>query len=523
MQRTWRYIRVLVLIAMILSASVAGLHPNRAAASGTVITGDGPNSPIPARYIYAVTPDGQLLISVDNSSDTVANWMQLAVPAPTLADVNWAAFDEVFPGGDGVIYAIDTQGSLRYFRLLDPWRNGGQMRWSTDSNTVLTTEAGTGNRWLGLNRMSDMATSVLRGGTLWLGVNHESTSGLFFMHGWKSGGLVDPQFSHGGTGVGLSFRGPTVPARCLACFKIFEGGDGISYAVETSGPDAGGLRRYRVDPRWQEAGPDLVIDQSQPWGSYKFVFAEPGAYLIEGYVSTQRADPNTGTTVASMSVAAGDTVKIRASTFAPQYTARLLPLQRHTQEDATTPSGLIDGVVVSSPVTVQAPAGGNFKKTQNSSMYSTGANWIGDGADITLPLNAAPGLYAAELTTPSGGRALAPFVVKPAPSQAARGIAVIANTSTWNAYNQWSGTSRYFTVEFPERIDLAGQPSFDLSYERPMLETPYDDNVVAAPGLVQRDPQPLNHLTRAEVWATTWLDGLAAADTRYRYDMYSDV
>jgi hypothetical protein len=168
-----------------------------------------------------------------------------------------------------------------------------------------------------------------------------------------------------------------------------------------------------------------------------------------------------------MSVTPGSTVKVRASTFSPQYTAKLLRLQRHTQDDgSTSPSGLIDGMVVGTPVTVSVPVGGNFKKVQNPGMYSTGANWTSDGADISLPSDATSGLYGVELTTPSGGRYVAPFVVKPAPSQTPRNIAVIANVNTWNAYNEWGGTSRYFTVQFPELIDTAGQPSFDLSYER---------------------------------------------------------
>ena len=36
-----------------------------------------------------------------------------------------------------------------------------------------------------------------------------------------------------------------------------------------------------------EAAPDLVIDKTLPWSAFKFVFAEPGVYLVEGYVSTQ--------------------------------------------------------------------------------------------------------------------------------------------------------------------------------------------------------------------------------------------
>jgi len=127
-----------------------------------------PDSRAPGQH--AVNANGDLLVSVDNSSDTAASWIQKGVLAPPLPGVNWATFDQVFPGGDGVIYAIDSTGNLRYFRLLDPWRNAVAMSWSADSNTVIKSGLGTGSLWAGFSRMGDMATSLgwhaLAGGEL---------------------------------------------------------------------------------------------------------------------------------------------------------------------------------------------------------------------------------------------------------------------------------------------------------------------------------------------------------------------
>jgi hypothetical protein len=170
-----------------------------------------------------------------------------------------------------------------------------------------------------------------------------------------------------------------------------------------------------------------------------------------------------------------------------------------------------------------ATAGGNFKKAENFTMHTTGAQWAGDIADIPVPSSAQPGIYAAELTTPSGGRYLAPFVVKPLPKSTPKNIAVIANVSTWNAYNQWGGSSRYFSWVHPASENTTGQGSLDLSFERPFLETPPRDGAIPAIGLINRDPLAPNHETRAEVWITSWLSDLAAVNPKYAYDVFTDI
>jgi hypothetical protein len=70
---------------------------------------------------------------------------------------------------------------------------------------------------------------------------------------------------------------------------------------------------------------------------------------------------------------------------------------------------------------------------------------------------------------------------------------MLANTNTWNAYNDWDGTSKY-----------TNPPGAILSFERP--------NPAASP--VGRG---LNHLTRAELWLLDWMK-----QSGYRVDVYSD-
>ena len=69
----WVIVTLVSLLAMFTSGTVA--------APLSVI---GPDTPIPARYFYAVTTDGRLLIYIDASSDTASNWLAQAVEAPPL-------------------------------------------------------------------------------------------------------------------------------------------------------------------------------------------------------------------------------------------------------------------------------------------------------------------------------------------------------------------------------------------------------------------------------------------------------
>ncbi len=520
-----RFAFVLAIVLAVSSPHAAGLAADRETNEAQAV---GPDSPIPPRFIYAITAAGSLLVYLDNSSDTAANWIAQAVPTPPIVGVNWANFGQVFAGGDGIIYAVDTAGSLHYFRLIDPYRNAVAMSWSADSNSIIGGTGWNGISVVGLSRIAfgrdgsgTTSSSLVR--AIW------NEAGAFYEHGWLAGGMVEPNFlnwTNAGNGRPAHYYPPTLPGpfQSDGYTNVFEGGGGITYAIDGSG----NLFRFRIHPDGQWVNPDgsVVPDASaQPlqigtgWSGFNFVTASPGEYLIEGYVSTATQTPSG--TVATLSVMPGTKVKVRASTFSPVYAVKLLRL--HRDDDSATPSGLIEGTHVNGPFTATAPAGGNFKKAENFTMHSTGAQWSGDIADIPVPSSAQPGIYAAELTTPSGGRYLAPFVVKPSPKSAPQKIAVIANVITWNAYNQWGGSSRYFSWVNPGLENTTGQVPLDLSFERPFLETPPLDGAIPAVGLINRDPLAPNHETRAEVWITSWLSDLAAVNPKYAYDVFSDI
>ncbi len=486
------------------------LHPGAALA--------GIDDAIAPRHIYAVMTDGTFLVYVDQSSDTAANWTAVAQPVAGPPGVNWAAFTKVFAAGDGVIYAIDAAGALRYFRLLDPWRNGA-FAWSTDSNAVI------GSGW-------GEFTSVMAGGDAVLYAVDPNGLFNFFRHSWAAGGLVGTTWAnagnrleigngwqgfpsivngHGGTvyavngsgallfyrdhaqvGQGTWVGGTTIgPGGWDSFVNVFSGGNGIIYGIDGSG----NLFRYRDRARdgtmnWANGGAGLQIGNGWDATTFKFVLAAPSAHAVEGFVK-----PGTG---GQGSAVTGGKVTVRVSTHAPQYSVRLIRLKR------TDSNGNLGADQQSTTVTVGAVNAGNFKKEFHSDMWRQGAPWAADVATLALPSGARPGLWAAELTTPSGGRFLAPFVVK-RPARTGR-LAVIANTNTWNAYNHWGGGSRYYNVNpFPR----------DLSYDRPQL--------AAAQELTEFHVRPATHLTRGEVYVSTWLDGLVASNAAYDYDVHADT
>ena len=499
-----------------------------------VVRATGPDSPAPRRYLYGIRPDGVLLVYVDNSGDDggFASWIAQAVSAPPLAGVNLAKFARILAGGDGVLYGISEEGSVTYFRLLDPWRNQGPMRWSVDSNTPIGKLPGQFIQlaamsrpvWLAAEKDKEriLHTSVSRGGLIW-GVGRDGRTTLF-QHGWTAQGAPAALIEIGNwygdpvrADLAPRWRGPALPGavKCQEC-RLLEGGAGIFYALSSDGillrlrnrADGGAFAKATG----QFARGGFAAQVGHQWQIFQTVVAEPGPYQIEGYVSTERSVAGGGKR-ASMSVEPGSLVNVRVSTFSPSYSVRLLRLEGRRRDG----EGLIDGRPAGPPVRIEAPAGGNLKKAQHTGMHVSGAGWQADGPGLRLPPDAPSGIYVAELTTPSGGRYLAPFVVRP-PAHRRNRIAVIANSNTWNAYNQWGGGSRFASAQ-----PISPGHSYELSYERPLLDAPGFGGANSAAGLTDRAPRNFNQLVRAEVWVTSTLDRFADLDRGYNFDVYSDL
>ncbi|WP_406424286.1 hypothetical protein OH809_02970 [Streptomyces sp. NBC_00873] len=126
--------------------------------------------------------------------------------------------------------------------------------------------------------------------------------------------------------------------------------------------------------------------------------------------------------------------------------------------------------------------------------WQDGCSWA-PTFSLTIPEDWESGMYSARCSSPTGLDSHIVFVVKPAAVKPGR-IAVLASTSTWNAYNNWGGRSKY-----------SSPVGAFLSFERPNpFATPIDDDIVP------------KHRTVAELWVLGWL-----VDAGYGVDVYTDT
>jgi hypothetical protein len=180
-----------------------------------------------------------------------------------------------------------------------------------------------------------------------------------------------------------------------------------------------------------------------------------------------------------VSVQAGDAIEFKISAGAPY---EIVFERLRVEPDGTT------GPVLTAPQRMPA---GIQKRPDDPS--STGCVWV-TTYPFRVPVDWQSGLYAARCTEDNGDVSHVVFVVRPA---SPRGdLAVLANTITWNAYNNWSPFK--YKPDFREM----------LSFERPSVTTP--------PAWDPANPD-LNHTTLAELWVLTWLE-----DQGYLSDVYSD-
>jgi hypothetical protein len=181
--------------------------------------------------------------------------------------------------------------------------------------------------------------------------------------------------------------------------------------------------------------------------------------------------------VAPLSGAPADTLDFRMSSSA-DYQVTFARYSRQGDQSVAIP--------LTTPVTM--PAG--VQATPPSA-------WEGCGWSTSFRFGIPPdwpsGIYAAECASTGASTFRIPFVVTPRPD-AHRDFAMLVNTNTWNAYNNWGGRSKY-----------SNPTAHYLSFLRP--------NPMAAPM-----GSGLNHLTRAELWVHDWL-----ATSGYRVDVYSDL
>lgn len=382
--------------------------------------------------IYAIAPNGNLLYFRDEARNGTAQWAFDGIGQKI--GTGWLAYSKVFSGGDGIIYAITATGDLLYYR--DEARDGTS-QWSF---------GGTGRK---INQGWKDFLHVFSGGAGVIYAAAPNGDLLYFQDKARDG---TRRWFAGG-------KGRKIAGGWNLYSMIFSGGDGIIYAIASDGS----LLFFKDEARngkarWAFGG------KGQPIGSGWFI-APSEAINIQGYCLPTSVSP-------------GETVQFKVSA---KHNYQVTYLRLKHQSDGKV------GISMKEPFSLNAGA-----QDVPGEAWRDGCGWQ---TSFTLEVTGdwPSGIYAARCSDLNGDEAYIVFVVKPGANQK-RDFAVLANTNTWNAYNDFGGSSKYSTP-----------PAAQLSFERPNPSTtPVDDGQI-------------NHLTRAELWILSWLE-----DSGYEVDVYSD-
>lgn len=432
--------------------------------------------------IYAVKDNGDLVYYKDLARNGVAQWSNNGV-ARTI-DTGWDKYIDVFPGGDGVLYAITPAGDLVFFKDL---ARDGTRRWSSGSGKVI------GSGWQSF-------LHVISGG-----------GGVLFAIGYNGDLMYYKDLARDGTARWENGGTPALWDKGWHHFRsVFSGGNGVLYAIEPNGElwifkdhittkDPARKWQFAISARigtgWQtfstvSSGGSGIMYAITPSGQLMFYhdLAQNGTYnWLHGGQGKQigsgwEFNRNTATVEGycwPLSAAPGEKIDFKLSAR-EAYTITYVALVSQGKSAISVPK--------SGPTTMTA----GLQSTPKDP-WRVGCGWS-TTVSLTVPDTWASGVYAARCVTTRGKESHIVFAVKPAPTKRNK-VAVLVNTNTWNAYNEWGGGSKY---------SHAGRPFG--SFERPAPDTtPLDDGNV-------------NHQTRAELWAITWMQSAG-----FKLDVYSDL
>ncbi|WP_331732116.1 hypothetical protein OG592_41185 (plasmid) [Streptomyces avidinii] len=202
-----------------------------------------------------------------------------------------------------------------------------------------------------------------------------------------------------------------------------------------------------------------------------------------------------------VSVRPGETIEFRASTGAPsyevtyqQYFARPADEVGAAEIEASTE---LSAVAVTDPVSQLAGLQASSGQTPDIGCEAWTPSFT-----LDVPQTWSSGYYVAQLVDSRGSHSFVPFVVQPAVGRRAP-VALVANLSTWCAYNAWGGYSRY---------GVPHSDAWSFSYLRPD-QGGFDPTRVDA-GYHYNS----KHLLRGELWAWSWL-----RDAGFDVDVHTDV
>lgn len=211
---------------------------------------------------YAVTKEGSLLwYRHDGFASGEPKWK-----GPVQVGTGWQNFKQIVPAGDGVVYGIGTDGSLRWYKQTDV----------ADPSAPLTAFGGGG--------VSGPAGTLKQRITVpshWTGPNVVGSGWAHFVHVFSTGEgviyAVDPQgklwwYKHRGYLTGTQdWEGPKQVGTGWGAFrKVFSPSEGYIYALTQTGEMLWYQHQGYQDGSVRWRGPTTI---GSTWGDYSFVFS----------------------------------------------------------------------------------------------------------------------------------------------------------------------------------------------------------------------------------------------------------
>ncbi|MFI7430287.1 N,N-dimethylformamidase beta subunit family domain-containing protein [Micromonospora sp. NPDC049836] len=405
--------------------------------------------------IYAIQPDGVLLWYRHTGWQTgAATW---ASGSGRRIGTGWNQFRTVLGSVDGSLYGVRGDGTVQYYRyhLADAttgagtWTSGGQIGEGFDRYPRL---AGFDGAFYGQNR-----------------------DGELFLHQY------DPQLKGWpveARRIGNTFADCLVQADTDGVIYAYRYGTILWYRYTADGGWASGAR-FQLKTGFRDCGlnegvwltgqgslytisPDPAANKQTGilmhyrLSNYKTTGTDAKATWINSGAARKVGSGWTIQTQAAMqgyantpSVTQGGTARVAVSTGFPSITASLVRL-------APNPGA---PEVVSAPVKVT----GGVQALPTGFLVS-GCRWA-DRVQFPIPADCRPGLYAARLEGPHQLNRYVPFVVKPTSSS--NRVAVLLPTFTYNAYNGWGGHNQYCTDSTGLRPLTLRRPSTELNVDDP--------------------------------------------------------
>jgi Tachylectin len=436
-------------------------------------------------------------------------------------DTDWDNYKSVFSGGDGILYAIDNSGKLRWYR--DTLRDGTPASGGSSPSFGAPNEGNIiGTGWGNFTKVFSGGDGVIyaidaTGGLRWYDDVARDGSGIVAgfptsFPGPNQGALIGTGWN-AFTDVFSTADGniyAVQPSGAMLWYKDLARNGTMNFHAQSGTQVNTGFVNYELfGGGTAPTGQRVVYGAHQPDGNLylfkvneavapaQFLNAGNGTQVNGGWINTYLEGYS-----GLQSVMAGQPLQFYVGATEP-YNVQFERL--HAQFDA---SGMPIPGDVGTVISIDPNLHAAKPRTVPVDAYK-GAGWdIGNfgqtiAGDFALPnsIGWQSGIYAAHITNGLFDTYI-PFVVRPTPNGRHNPHAVIVNTNTWNAYNGWGGHSAYdlgSELYGPSPIELGTAP---LSFRRPNPSA---------------DPTKYGHLLQGELWVNSWLE-----DQGYALDYYTD-